>query len=252
MRNLENFLENHIEGFFNKKFSSDLQIIELKKYLEKKMQQMKQVEDDVIYIPNRYVVHMSNPDYQKMHCVDATDLLYWHIISLAIKQNFLIRGILSLDFLAKPQLKRGCVTIEATFVEDVSSENQTIQPDAEMAQTKVFNKTFCLNSVKPKINHSIAVLRMITTADTKIHLDIGEKRINIGRRENNEFLLTDMNSSRLHAYILFEQYRHVVYDADSLNGTYVNGYKIDSCRLNHGDKIKIGNCVISYEVTCIV
>ena len=32
---LESFLENHIEGFFNKKFSSDLEPVELSKALEK-------------------------------------------------------------------------------------------------------------------------------------------------------------------------------------------------------------------------
>lgn len=248
MRNLENFLEDHIEGFFNKKFSSDLQMIELKKHLEKKMQQMKQIEGDITYIPNTYVIHMSDPDYQKMCAKDASESLYLYIISLAIKHNFLIRGSLLLHLTAETQVKRGCLTIEATFVENVASENQIIEPDTELAQTKIFNKNFCLDSLKPKSNHKIAVLRIIAGTDTKIHLDIGEKRINMGRRESNELLLSDINSSRLHAYILFEQYRHVVYDADSLNGTYVNGNKIDSYRLNHGDKIKIGNTVISYEV----
>ena len=34
---LESFLENHIEGFFNKKFSSDLEPVELSKALEKEI-----------------------------------------------------------------------------------------------------------------------------------------------------------------------------------------------------------------------
>ena len=33
----ESFLENHIEGFFNKKFSSDLEPVELSKALEKEI-----------------------------------------------------------------------------------------------------------------------------------------------------------------------------------------------------------------------
>ena len=35
---MESFLANHIEGFFNRKFSSDLEPVELMQGLEKKLQ----------------------------------------------------------------------------------------------------------------------------------------------------------------------------------------------------------------------
>ena len=37
----EALLEKHIEGFFNKKFASNLQLVEIEKYLEREMQLQK-------------------------------------------------------------------------------------------------------------------------------------------------------------------------------------------------------------------
>ena len=64
----------------------------------------------------------------------------------------------------------------------------------------------------------------------------------------NTLVLTDTNASRLHAWISYEHHRHELYDAQSTNGTFVNGRRIDSCRLQHGDKIRIGMTVLRYEV----
>ena len=79
-------------------------------------------------------------------------------------------------------------------------------------------------------------------------LEIGDHKIYIGRRSENEFLLTDPNASRLHAYIDYVRHRHVLYDAQSMNGTFVNGKRIDSIVLQPDDLIQIGNTVLRYEV----
>ena len=70
-----------------------------------------------------------------------------------------------------------------------------------------------------------------------------------GSRVNNDFFLTDGNASRVHAYIAYERHRHILYDADSLNGTFVNGQRVLSPQLLHaGDEITIGETVLLYEV----
>ena len=48
-------------------------------------------------------------------------------------------------------------------------------------------------------------------------------------------------------YILFENNKHILYDADSLNGTYKDGQRITEILLQHGDKFQIGNTTILYE-----
>ena len=93
-----------------------------------------------------------------------------------------------------------------------------------------------------------AVLTVTDGCDKGKQMIIAEYRVNIGRRENNEMSLFDVSTSRLHAYLVYETDGHVLYDAESLNGTYVNGKKIRKYTMRDGDVIGVGNTVIRYEV----
>ncbi len=84
--------------------------------------------------------------------------------------------------------------------------------------------------------------------DTGQRVEAAVNRINIGRRESNEMPLSDMNTSRLHAYVIYEEGAHVLYDAKSLNGTYVNDHRVTRKRLKNKDRIKLGSTVLLYEV----
>lgn len=79
-------------------------------------------------------------------------------------------------------------------------------------------------------------------------LELYTCRINIGRMASNELCIKDVKISRLHAFILYENGVHIVYDGKSLNGTFVNGKKIEKHTLKAGDQIKVGNITIKYEV----
>ena len=57
-----------------------------------------------------------------------------------------------------------------------------------------------------------------------------------------------LNVSRLHAYITFEHGRHILRDANSLNGTSVNDRPITNFCLCPGDIIQIGNTRIVYDL----
>jgi pSer/pThr/pTyr-binding forkhead associated (FHA) protein len=80
------------------------------------------------------------------------------------------------------------------------------------------------------------------------YLEFGEDKIYIGRQDKNEFILTDVNASRLHAWIAYERHRHVLYDARSTNGTFVNDKLIDRVQLCHGDRVRVGSTLLKYEV----
>lgn len=77
--------------------------------------------------------------------------------------------------------------------------------------------------------------------------ELGSARVNIGRIYENEIYIRDAKVSRLHAFIVYENNAHVIYDAQSTNGTYVNNKKIVSYSLKHGDNIKIGNAELTYQ-----
>ncbi|MCL2324074.1 MAG: FHA domain-containing protein [Actinomycetia bacterium] len=74
--------------------------------------------------------------------------------------------------------------------------------------------------------------------DESFYLD--SEKMSIGRDPHAELFLNDRTVSREHANINRSGTRFVLRDADSLNGTYVNGKIVDEIALEEGDEIQIG------------
>jgi DNA-binding CsgD family transcriptional regulator len=69
----------------------------------------------------------------------------------------------------------------------------------------------------------------------------------LGRAENNDVVLAgDMRVSRHHARIDLENDQWMIFDAHSTNGTTVNGQRITTHSLRHGDRIRIGGATMVF------
>ena len=93
-----------------------------------------------------------------------------------------------------------------------------------------------------------AILKVTSGSEQGLCVDLLSARINIGRMPESDIVITDMGVSRLHAFIITENGRHILYDGKSTNGTYVNSLRITKHILHHGDFIKVGSTVITYEL----
>ena len=62
----------------------------------------------------------------------------------------------------------------------------------------------------------------------------------VGRHPSSDIFLDDVTVSRRHAEFLREGTSFSVRDVGSLNGTYVNGQRIDSSPLATGDEVQVG------------
>jgi serine phosphatase RsbU (regulator of sigma subunit)/pSer/pThr/pTyr-binding forkhead associated (FHA) protein len=69
----------------------------------------------------------------------------------------------------------------------------------------------------------------------------------IGRAPSNHFVLEDGRVSRQHAHISTEGPNYVLYDLNSVNGTYVNGDPINRCVLRPGDIVSFGGLSFRFE-----
>jgi pSer/pThr/pTyr-binding forkhead associated (FHA) protein len=69
----------------------------------------------------------------------------------------------------------------------------------------------------------------------------------IGRGQDNDIVIDNLAVSRLHAIIEEDKGSYFIKDCDSLNGTMVNGRKIDRTRLGYGDVITIGKHELVFE-----
>ncbi len=75
---------------------------------------------------------------------------------------------------------------------------------------------------------------------------IDKDKILIGRREDNDIVLSDIFVSRSHATIVKKGGEYTIEDNRSTYGTFVNGRKINKAILRYGDEIRIGNTIIAF------
>ena len=100
-----------------------------------------------------------------------------------------------------------------------------VQPPAG---TKVEGKTF-------------GALTLSTNGQLGKSYPIGEKGLVIGREMGQcDIVISDVNVSRIHAWITVEKGEVVVIDRGSTNGTFVNNNKVEKAKLKPGDVIQLG------------
>ncbi|MFA4874282.1 MAG: FHA domain-containing protein [bacterium] len=69
-----------------------------------------------------------------------------------------------------------------------------------------------------------------------------------GRAESNTITIRDAKVSRQHAQVQQQGTEYVLVDLNSSNGTYVNGQRIEEHVLSNGDEIRIGDCIMQFQV----
>ncbi len=75
---------------------------------------------------------------------------------------------------------------------------------------------------------------------------LDDDRVSIGRSPDAGVFLDDVTVSRNHALLVRRKDGLYVDDLGSLNGTYVNRYRIESHLLADGDEIQVGKYKLSY------
>lgn len=252
VRNLENFFEKYIEGFFNKRLSSSLQPIEIAKQLAREMEDERTVGVSHVYVPNHYTIYVNLDDYGRMesYAESVCSELSEYLLTESRHKGYTMAGGPQIELFADEKLDKHGFRITSSFTETTCEESsQLLDNTVITGDTKVFDKLESVNL--PQYfgqQRRQAFLTVINGLDAGLKVECTMSRINIGRRNTNELPLTDMNTSRLHAYIVYEDDNYVIHDAKSLNGTYVDGNRITHKQLNSGDRIKVGNTVILYEV----
>ena len=246
MDRVESFLGDHIEGFFNRKFSSHLEPVELIKGLEKEAKRQGAGKG----LANAYVISLGTEDYQRLCSHRVADELGVALKKYIIRADLTMDGKLSICFALDESLRAGSYHMESRMQHACVPVSETPVSHDTMAQTIVLERPSlmdarCLNL--PPV-HEIATLTVLSGSDEGIAMRLGERKIYMGRMAQNEFILTDTNVSRVHAWIAYEQHRHVLYDAESRNGSFVNGVRITAQRLRDGDEIRLGTTALRYGV----
>ncbi|HQF61642.1 MAG TPA: FHA domain-containing protein [Anaerolineaceae bacterium] len=70
--------------------------------------------------------------------------------------------------------------------------------------------------------------------------------VNIGRRGDNQLVLSDLQISRNHAQVRLVHGQFIIFDLDSTSGTFVNGNPVREHALRPGDVITLGSIALIY------
>ncbi|MEN0065828.1 MAG: FHA domain-containing protein [Myxococcota bacterium] len=90
------------------------------------------------------------------------------------------------------------------------------------------------------------VIKQPGQADRIVRLHEGATRI--GRAEDNEVVLSDVGVSRRHAQVYVSRGEVTVEDLGSGNGTYYNGYRVQSQPVSDNDEIVIDPFVLQFRI----
>ena len=253
-----NVISSQITNLFQKRGEVDPSA--LKKTLEREVVKQKNLVDGLFFVPNDYTIFLSEEDCHRLSAARVIKSLYEAVSKKVIRENFFMDGNLAVR-IEKISDGDDAILIKAQQIDDKKAEEDTINLENDvLSQTLIENTesnsedtivadkekiTSSMRTVFARnIEYELAVLSNL--GDEKIIL--GERKIYLGRKEDNDFVLTDEGASRVHAYISYERHRHVLRDAGSLNGTFVNKKQVDRCVLKHGDKILIGSTTLIYKV----
>ena len=92
----------------------------------------------------------------------------------------------------------------------------------------------------PKGSHGNELV-LVTGIEAGARFEFTADLWNAGRAESCEILLDDISVSRIHAeFTRTANGRIALRDLNSLNGTYVNGVRVESVTLSSGDEVQIG------------
>jgi hypothetical protein len=76
---------------------------------------------------------------------------------------------------------------------------------------------------------------------------LGEGRVQIGRRPDNDVVIPDEKCSGHHATVEFEDGRHVLRDSGSTNGTMIDGHRVTEVALSPGDVVQLGRVRVRFR-----
>ncbi len=92
-----------------------------------------------------------------------------------------------------------------------------------------------------------ALLRVVRGPNAGSVFALASTGTSLGRHPESDVFLDDITVSRRHAVIERDDDEWRVRDAGSLNGTYVNGERIETAPLAEGDEIQVGRYLLSFH-----
>jgi hypothetical protein len=247
LKNLESKIAGLVEGTFSRAFRSEVRPVEIARKLAREMEEHQAPSLSRVYVPNEYVVYLSEPDRRRLG--DYEDALRTelggYLLEHARGERFSLLSRPVIEFRTDERLGLGEFGIQTRVVHPEDDRAPARQGDS--GRTMVYSTSERLSQPleeRAQNRQSTALLEY----EGK-RLVIGAGGAVIGRSRECDVVLSDANVSRRHAEVRPRGGAWVLSDLGSTNGASVNGEPVDHPRvLSPGDVIELGTTRVTFSL----
>lgn len=226
----EKKLETLFEGVFLRAFKSGVHPVELGKKLVREIEGNKTISTNRVYVPNRFIVGLSQRDYSRFESYQAalaTELENL-LLTYIREKGYAVLDRPRIRLVEEEQLREGEFWIESKLEGEPPGAKEPAAGGAD---------------ARPGPGQSgTAYLELLDSGEVPPVFELTKKSFQIGRSGNdNDIVLPDPNVSRVHVRIYRKGDSFFIEDLNSTNGTAVNEEGIQVCELKDNDVIRLGS-----------
>lgn len=251
LQRFENRLEDIVGGAFARLFRGRVEPVEIAKALQREADSHRAIlGEGRVMVPNRYVVELGQTDYDRLSPWDVqlTRTLAEMVQEFVDEEGWSTYGDIEVRFELDRGLRTGVFRVASSVDPDAPPRQRPhdsltmprVQEERPQPPTPAAPQPATPASPQPAIP-----ALLIDATNERFPLDGGT--LLIGRGQDADVRFTDSGVSRRHAVVRYDGRVATIEDLHSTNGTLVNGQRIETWRLLHGDVIRVGHTVVVYS-----
>ena len=264
LRSIESKIEGLFEGVFGRAFRTNVQPIELARWLAKEMDQHRSVSVSRVYVPNEYTVYLAPSDRAQFASYEGSLIgeLQEYLAEHARREGYALLTPPKVIFSTDADLAMGESGVSARVVQPRDGLEPVRSPAPaeplpiptpliaapEPSQTLVYRLDEPLAEPVPELEPE-PPREVVTLKFDGREVPITGDRIVLGRSRECDIRLADTNVSRRHAEVRYEDGAYWIVDLGSTNGTELNSRKIQRAELSDGDRITLGSTDVVFGRT---
>ena len=273
LKSIESKIEGLFEGVFGRAFRTNVQPIELARWLAKEMDLHRSVSVSRVYVPNEYTVYLAPSDRAQFSSYEGSLIgeLQEYLAEHARREGYALLTPPKVLFATDPDLAMGESGVSTRVVqpeeglEPLRTPTPGIPvpvpppvpapvaplPPAEHSQTRIYRSEETPPVVPvPEPEPEPEPQERVALVHEGRDVPVAGERIVLGRSRECDIRIDDANVSRRHAEVRHENGEYWLADLDSTNGTELNGKRVDrATKLSDGDRITLGSTDIRFERT---
>jgi hypothetical protein len=249
LRNLEQRIENLVEGVFSRAFSSQVQPVEIARKLAKEMDAHRTASVSRVYVPNQYTVWLSAEDRERLEGYERSleQELSAYLLEHARRHDYALLTRPDVHLESDGRLRLGEFGIQTRLVKPPARQGETPE-QGEQGHTMVYSVPPKQSKSRKRPEAHLTETKAIVSLDDRRYVLDGPTAV-LGRSRECDCVLNDPNVSRRHAELRRGPTGDwQIEDLHSTNGVKVNDRQVDASRLAPGDVVVLGTVRFTFDI----